>query len=290
MADDKTSVFARAEDRVSLTFGRFVGLGMQTVAAQAKASVVGKMRLCMLTLDPSAPGAFNLQKNAQVTANGCSLYSNSVSPSGMVGGDNSMAKAETICSSGGYVGLRANFSPTPQDGCPTIQDPLKGRTAPTIGACSPLPFPFSSANPQHISGQNKIDQNVIMGPGTYCGGLHITKTAIVNLTPGIYIIKDGPLIVDSNASIVGTDVSFYLFGDAAGLVFDKNTSVSLSAPTTGPMAGFLMSEDPNVKNPVVPVLDPSNSNCVNCTGNNVPTTPTPRLHSVNRVQCEPTEL
>ncbi len=36
VADDKTSVFARAEDKVSLTFGCFIGLGTQTVAAQAR--------------------------------------------------------------------------------------------------------------------------------------------------------------------------------------------------------------------------------------------------------------
>ncbi len=112
VARDKTSVFARAEDHVTLAFGRLLGIGARSVAAQARVNVVGKMRLCMLTLDAAASGAFNLQKNAQVTATGCSLYSNSASQVGMVGGDSAMAKAETICSSGGYLGLRANFSPT----------------------------------------------------------------------------------------------------------------------------------------------------------------------------------
>ncbi len=98
VASDKTSVFAKAVDTVSLTFGRFIGMSSQTVSAQAKVSIVGKMRLCMLTLDPAAPGAFNLQKNAQVTAQGCSLYSDSVNSIGMVGGANALAQADTICS------------------------------------------------------------------------------------------------------------------------------------------------------------------------------------------------
>ncbi|WP_238232244.1 pilus assembly protein TadG-related protein, partial [Methylobacterium hispanicum] len=108
---EKTSVSARAQETIRLGFGALVGLGSATVAAQARVSVVGRMRLCMLTLDPAATGAFNLQKNAQVTANACSLYSNSANVSGMVGGDNAMARADTICSAGGYLGLRANFAP-----------------------------------------------------------------------------------------------------------------------------------------------------------------------------------
>ncbi len=85
VAPDKTSVTARAEQSVKLMFGPLVGLGTMSISAQAKASVVGKMRLCMLALDPTAAGAFALQQKAQVTANDCALYSNSSDKSGMIG-------------------------------------------------------------------------------------------------------------------------------------------------------------------------------------------------------------
>ncbi len=247
---DKSSVLASASEDFKLAFGPFIGVRSAHIELQSKANVVGKMRLCMLTLDPTAPGAFNLQKNAQVTATGCSLYSNSTNASSMVGGDASIAKAETICSAGGYTGPRANFAPPPQTSCPAIKDPLKGRTPPTIGPCAQLPIPFASTNPAHTSGQNIINKSVIFSPGTYCGGLRITSNAIATLMPGIYIIKDGPLIVDGTATLSGTGVAFYFIGDAAGLAFDKNTTISLEAPTTGQMAGFLMSEDPVVTNPL----------------------------------------
>ena len=143
VAADKTSVAARVQESVKLAFGGFFGMSARTVAVQAKANVVGRMRLCMLTLDPAAPGAFNLQKNAQVTANGCSLYSNSTNAAGMVGGDSSIARADTICSAGGYVGVRANFAPPPQGGCPPIADPLKGRANPPVGTGATLPDPFN---------------------------------------------------------------------------------------------------------------------------------------------------
>ena len=66
VASDKTSVTATVEQTIKLTFGPFVGMSSQKLSAKARASVVGKMRLCMLALDPAAAGAFNLEKNAQV--------------------------------------------------------------------------------------------------------------------------------------------------------------------------------------------------------------------------------
>ena len=249
VSTDKTSVSARAEETVKLAFGAFIGLRAQTVAAQARANVVGRMRLCMLTLDPAAPGAFNLQKRAEVTADGCSLYSNSSSPRGMIGGDSAMAKAQTICSAGGYSGPRANFAPPPQTSCPSLGDPLKDRTLPIPGSCTQIP---KSANSKGDASKNLIDQSVTLDPGTYCGGLHITKRANVTLRSGIYVIKDGPLVVDQKGSLSGTDVGMFFTGDQAGLLFDKQSTISLAAPTTGIMAGLLIAEERTVGNPVDP--------------------------------------
>ncbi len=83
-------------------------------------------------------------------------------------------------------------------------------------------------------------------------GLHITKKAIVTLRAGTYVMKDGPLIVDKKATMSGTDVAFYFTGDKGGLVFDQKTTISLSAPTTGMMAGLLMTEEHTVTAPVDP--------------------------------------
>jgi hypothetical protein len=268
VAADKTSVSARVQESVKLAFGGFLGMSARTVSAQARASVVGKMRLCMLTLDAAAPGAFNLQKNAQVTANGCSLYSNSLSPTGMVGGDSAMARADTICSAGGYLGLRANFAPTPQTGCPVIADPLKGRANPPIGSCATLPYPF---NLLPIGKTATIDKDVTLYPGTYCGGLQIKKNAIVTLAPGIYVFQDGPLIVKDKASLTASGVGFYFTGDKGGLLFDKDTTISLTAPTSGEMAGLLMAEQTTVSAPLDPALI---ANALDL-GVSIPPTPAP---------------
>ena len=253
VADDKTSVLARAQETFRLAFGGFVGMSTMNIAAQARASVIGKMRMCMLTLDPVAPGSFDLEKNAQVTASDCTLYSNSKNAKGMSGADSALARAQTICSAGGFDGARANFSPTPLTGCPVIQDPLADRAAPSIDACSRIPV---SANKKGDLSKNEVDQDATLDPGTYCGGLHLTKSAVVTLRAGVYVMKDGPLVVDKSASLTGTDVGFYFTGDKGGLLFDKKTTISLAAPTTGVMAGLLMFEERAVASPVDPPLDP----------------------------------
>lgn len=191
--DDKMSVAATASEDFKLSFGPFIGVRTAHIALRSKVNVVGNMRLCMLTLDPAAPGAFDLEKSAQVTATGCSLYSNSSNPAGMLGQDSSYARAQSICSAGGFVGLRANFAPPPQTGCPIIKDPLKDRPAPTVDACTSIP---ASANKKGDISQNLVDQSVTLSPGTYCGGLHVTKNAVVSLRSGIYVMKNGPLVVD----------------------------------------------------------------------------------------------
>ena len=52
---------------------------------------------------------------------------------------------------------------------------------------------------------------------------------VVTLRAGTYVMKDGPLIVDQSAAMSGTDVAFYFTGNKGGLLFDKKTTVSLSA-------------------------------------------------------------
>jgi hypothetical protein len=82
-------------------------------------------------------------------------------------------------------------------------------------------------------------------PGVYCGGLKLTNGAEGILSSGIFIIKDGPLIVDGGASISGTGVGIYLKGIGANLMFDADTTVNLSAPKDGPLAGILIFDDPS---------------------------------------------
>ncbi len=187
--------------------------------------------ICALGLEPSASHAVYLEANAKVTAQYCAVHSNSTNPEGLSGGANSFLKAGMICSAGGKYGGKSNFEPDPLTDCPVVPDPLAQRAPPPVGPCA------------HTD--ERIDGGTItLTPGVYCGGLTIIGASSVTLSPGIYVMKDGPLLVDGGSSFKATGVGVYLTGANAVFNFSANTSVSMTAPNSGPMAGMLFFEDP----------------------------------------------
>ena len=86
-----------------------------------------------------------------------------------------------------------------------------------------------------------------LSPGVYCGGIQIYGNSKVTFRPGIYVIKDGPLIASGGAKLVGEYVGFYLTGSKALFSFTTFTTIALSAPKDGPLAGLLFFEDRNRK-------------------------------------------
>lgn len=199
------------------------------VGAQAIARTSG-FPICALGLDESGKGAIYLEANAKVTAQFCAVQSNSKHPQGLSGGDNSLLKAGMTCSSGGKVGKGINFEPDPITDCPIIPDPLAARPPPSVSGCGHTDEVISGAT-------------MTLMPGTFCGGLKITAGAVVTLSPGVYVMKDGPLVVEGGSSFKATSAGVYLTGAKATFRFATDSSIRMTAPTTGPMAGMLFFED-----------------------------------------------
>lgn len=187
--------------------------------------------ICALALDDSAPGTINLQANARLTAQKCSVYSNSTSGQGLQAVQSAVLSAGMICTAGGKVGSNANFNPIPLTDCPAIPDPLASRALPPVGPCTTL-------------GQVIDGLTVTLSPGAYCDGLRITNGANVTLSPGVYVIKNGPLIVEKGATLRGINAGLFLTGERATIQFESDTTIGLTAPTNGPLAGILLFEDP----------------------------------------------
>jgi hypothetical protein len=191
------------------------------------------MPLCLLTLDPKAPAALELEQSAMMTATGCMVYSNSKNPGGLQAKDNATLKAGLVCTAGGKAKTsHATVTPDPVTDCPVMADPLKSRTPPSDTACR--------FNDTVVS---KVVQT--LQPGVYCKGLRITNGADVTLASGVYVIKDGPLIVDKGATLRGANVGIYLSGPGSNLTFAADSTISLSAPKDGPLAGLLIFDDPS---------------------------------------------
>ena len=199
----------------------------------ATAKMNGSMPLCMLGLDLKAPHTVSLEQSALLTAPGCLVQSNSKNIAGMQSKRNAKLTAGMICSAGGaLLSIGANYSPQPTTDCPTLQDPLSSRPAPPVGACN--------YKDVVIDGEKRT-----LPAGVYCGGLTLTNGAVVKLSSGIFTFKDGPLVVNRGATISGTEVALHFVGKGANLTFDADSTVSLSAPKDGPLAGILVYDDPS---------------------------------------------
>lgn len=228
--DKRHAVAVRAVQAAAGLMGRFLTLPSQTISAQATATLFGQSRLCVLVLDPVAPSALQLQNTAQMTASQCSVYADSGSPTAISATIGTSVTAGSICSVGGYVGVGASLSPTPLTDCPLLADPLLSRSVATPSTCD-------------YSNKVVSSGTATLNPGVYCNGLTVTGGAIVTLSPGIYTFDKGPLNVAGGATLQGTGVGLFLRSQQATLQFAQNSTINLTAPTSGDMAGLLVFED-----------------------------------------------
>lgn len=215
--------------------GKLMATGSTKITATSTARISGGPAVCILTLNNNSAKALEAQQTALLTGTNCGLYSNSTADNGIIAKGQAKITAKLICSAGGVAGNTKGLSPAPTTDCPPLKDPLASRPPPTVGGCNYTNFV--------VSGGTQT-----LNSGVYCGGLHITAGAKAIANPGVFIIKDGPLKVDGDSSLVANNVGFFLTGTDARLEFAAGANtISLSAPITGPLAGLLVFEDPKNK-------------------------------------------
>ncbi|KMO21834.1 hypothetical protein SQ03_02425 [Methylobacterium platani JCM 14648] len=264
-----TGVTVTLSQRKYAIMSRLVTPQLTDNRVSATAEAVGTTRLCVVALEPSTDRSVRLAGESQIDARGCAVYALSTSARAIVSSSATLLASGTTCAVGGYTGNSRSFAPLPVTGCPVIKDPLADRPKPDVGPCT----------------NNRLwlrRGNHTLYPGTYCGGLVIDTGAVVTMTPGIYIIKDGPLIVgppeeiavtfevcdqpvsaemlptckvavrvERIGSLKGDGVGIYFTGDprrgvvssSRPLLLLPSSVVELTAPRTGPMAGLLLFED-----------------------------------------------
>ncbi len=263
-----SSVTVTLTQDIPTRFGAILGMPSTRTSATATAKVSGGAPLCVASLATTDPklayvpsttldkaGAITLAalaidvmllpnpgilmlKGAKVTSPACHVSTNLPALYSMIGLDTSKITAKSIQSGGGYVGVVGlNYSSPPATDSPAAPDPLAS-----------IPAPVTPAGCAYTN--LKVSNSTSLAAGVYCGGLHITGGASVTLTPGVYVIKDGPFMVDSGASATGNGVGFYLTattpvasGNFPNIYFGSDTHISLSAAAAGDMAGVLFFED-----------------------------------------------
>lgn len=207
------------------------------MAAAIQSSVVTKIEskpVCILALGQRTAKGIEFVGDGEMKAKDCVVWSNAAGPQSITFDGSGKVDAERICAVG-RVGWSGQYKtkPQPEDNCNNVEDPLKFWQGPAVGAtCDYTHTDWIKGDVTRLS------------PGTYCGGLRVDARKI-KLTKGIYIIKDGPLILRGESSIQGENVSFYLTGTNTYADIDGKAKVDIRAPKSGLMSGIAIAANRN---------------------------------------------
>ena len=216
---------------LSTMFARVLGINTLDLSSNSIAGRGGPP--CVIALDAAATTAMLVGVTAKVIAEGCGVQVDATSSSAMVVSGAASVSASDVCVAGqAAVGLTSSVDPEPREYCLGQSDPLAGLGLPMFGGC------------QHY-GKVIVGLGQEIDPGVYCGGLTIAAGASVELSPGTYVIRDGPLTLLGAGAISGQGVTFFLTGTGAVVNFAALSSLDLTAPTQGDLAGILFFQDPD---------------------------------------------
>lgn len=214
-----------------------------TAAAQVNGS---SGPFCFLALNQRAPDAITATGGATVNAQGCGAADNSANDKAFyLNGSTTMHV--------GPVKIVGDFKVA---GDPAKFDYASIRTAASLtadpyAALKVAPFNACTASMQK-GGPLRIASNhsVTLWPGVYCGGIDMSGSNNVTLSPGTYVMDGGDFTATGSGSLMGQDVTIVLtnsggngYGNYGALRVSGNRNVLLSAPNSGPYAGLVLYQD-----------------------------------------------
>jgi Flp pilus assembly protein TadG len=264
------------------------------VSATAVISGGGGLGNCLLALGNTATGnnaadAIQIQggggKAININVPDCGVFSDSTSSTSMAFAGSATMTAGSVGAAGSIVGgsditLPAGTTATQNDA--PISDPYKGTALPN----TPAPPCINPTYPDTRTTTKLPDGNYPMAltSGRYCSlttaptGPHL-GTYDITLAAGVYIfdsqVTNESTVVVQNGSLTGTDVTL-VFTSSNGnypkisspatpmLEVASNGVVSLTAPTTGATAGFVMMGDPAM--PIGTIFDTQSNPNVSVSG------------------------
>jgi Flp pilus assembly protein TadG len=234
IAADNSSVTVAITGTRQSFFGNLLPPGGWALTAQATASTLGELPLCVLSSGTSAMdgGADNLlvQQSSLLTANKCLVQSNQ----NITADSGTTVTAGLAQATGTATGP---ITPAPQSGAPTIADPFASLSipAPTALACL-------------LGGVLDLTQVLlIVTPGTHCGTITVGKGQTMELLPGTHYFKGGTLTIKDNAILKGSNVVL-IFDQDASFNFTDTSQIDLTGAQNGTYAGFVIATTRNNAN------------------------------------------
>jgi hypothetical protein len=209
-----------------------VDLSVRSIALRAQSSVASSG--CFYILDPGTNGALRVNGGSRVVAPRCDIHVQSSVSDSFILNSSTTLDVRRVCVRGTAI-VRGTTGLVEQ-GCNADRDPYAGTLPPVaVGGCT-----FN--NQTYNAGPAVIN----LTPGVYCGWTNINGSPTINLAPGLYVIKDGGMNINSGSVLRGSGVTFYFTGANAGLTMNGQMQMYLDAPTTGTYANILMFQNPTL--------------------------------------------
>lgn len=212
-----------------------------TIRARAVAVAGAAGDTCILSLNPSISGAITNTGTTDVNLVGCSMRGNSTSASAMDLKGGASVRAKSVGLAGGLA-QGNNVSLTTTEGVRTRQPPI--------------PDPYSQAPDYSDSGRcnqnsaapaGNVTYTALAEPYVFCNGLTINSQTTVTLTPGVYVIDRGALLVNGGGSLIARNgVSIFLTGSGSNFAtvdIRGGATVEIDAPVAGDTAGLAIYQD-----------------------------------------------
>ncbi len=207
-------------------FANLLPPGGWDMRAEAIASSVNAVPLCVLTHGTDRDKVLNVKDQAQIRAPSCMIHSNRDIV--VEGGRLSAAAVQVVTRASGSIALGA------ATGAAAIPDPFVG-----------LPLGEGATTRDELRCDRSTVPRVVtsgryrLAPGVHCHGLNIEGTAELVLDPGEHWFVSGALIIKENARLSGDDVVL-LFDRTSKFEFKDSALVNLDGRESGPFAGMVM--------------------------------------------------
>lgn len=219
-----------ATGSVPTAFLSIAGTSHIPIAAKAGAQTItnGNGNGCVLSLDSSAVDAFWDNGNSTVSLNGCDIYDNSANGAALVVGGSASLVARQVNVVGGVAGTsQITASAGINTGVSPTQDPYN----PSLQ----IPSYTATCDANHTGFSTKTA--VTLNPGVYCDGFQANSTAVVTLSPGLYIFNRGAFQINGSATLTSTGGVTLIFTSSTGsnwptVTINGGATVTLAAPTT----------------------------------------------------------
>jgi Flp pilus assembly protein TadG len=226
---NKWEVSGTASAKIRNPFSFVIGDRWLPVVARSTATKLESDPVCLLALNASADDAIEMRGQPKIAVKDCAAQANSNSDEAISQTSKALMSASMIGSSGGYTGT--GYDPTPMTGTLPLDDPY-----------AEVPFPSSS--PCDYNNMEIASKTVTLSPGVYCGGLTVKAGARVHLEPGIYVMKDGPLWLNSDGGLDGQEVTIGFTGAGASIRMDGSAQASLTSPVSGTYMNMQFMQEP----------------------------------------------